>query len=198
MGDQLDLANNHFNAGIVWPRQPSDFALEDGDLDGFGPAATKLKEKGFVCVVGLLDDEIASAIHSECLEKFWECRKAGAMRSAVGSVVDGHECWLPYPPRKGTSPELEHALRILFALPNEFQRSGYPARLKVPTMAHLGCFTPQTGRESLHLDNSSKLDGGRELTFVFFCSPNYDGGAFRAYLKVDDDCPGPCPQNQAS
>jgi hypothetical protein len=196
--DQLDLANNHFNAGILWPRQPSDFALEDGDLDGFEPAVTKLKEKGFVSVVGLLDDELGTAVHEECKHKFWDHREAGAMRPAAGAVVNGFESWLPYPPRKGTGPELAHALRILFALPNEFQRHGYPARLKVPTMAHLGCFLPRTGRENLHLDNGVSADGGRELTFVLFCSPNWvqeHGGALRGYMKLDDeDSPGPRPR----
>merc|ERR1719353_2482265 len=161
--DQLDVANNHFNAGIVWPRMPADYALEDGDLDGFAPAAMKLMEKGFVCVVGLLDDEIASPIHAECKQKFWEGRDAGAMRPASGSFVDGYECWLPYPPRKGTSPELEHALKVLFALPHEFQKNGYPHQLKVPTMAHLSCLMPGTGTEKLHLDNHMAAEGGREL-----------------------------------
>lgn len=195
--DQLDIANNHFNAGIVWPRQPSDFALEDGDLDGFGPVVTKLSQKGFVCVNGLLDDEIASSIHDECKTKFWDCRDAGAMRPSGGSAVDGYECWLPYPARRGTSPELEHALRVLFGLPHELQRNGYLSRLKVPTMAHLGCFLPGTGQERLHLDNPLSTRGGRELTFLFFCSPGWmdgDGGAFRAYMQADDDCPAPRPK----
>jgi len=197
--DQLDLANNHFNAGIVSPRQPSDFALEDGDLDGFAPAANKLIEKGFVCVSGLLDEDIASEIHDECTKKFWDCRNAGAMRSAVFPALDGYECWLPYPPRPGTGPMLQHALRILFALPHEFQRNGYPVRLKVPTMALLSYLEPGKGRERLHLDNAAS-DGGREISFVLFCSPpdaKKDGGTFRAYLNADDDCPGPCPRNVA-
>jgi len=193
--DQLDIANNHFNVGIVWPRPPAEFKLEDGDLDGFEPAVTKLMDKGFVCVAGLLDDDIASEIHDECKSKYWDCRGTGTMRLATGTVTDGYECWLPFPPRKGTSPMLEHALRILFALPHEFQRNGYPVRLKVPTMAHLGCFMPGSGREAIHLDNMSTSDGGRELTFVFFCSPQWDtrhGGRFRAYM-TEDDRPGPHP-----
>jgi hypothetical protein len=199
--DQLDLANNHFNAGIIHPRDPSDFALEDGDLDGFEPAVTKLKEKGLVSVAGLLDDDIASEIHDECCKKFWDCRKTGAMRPTVGVALDGYECWLPFPPRKGTGPMLDHALRILFALPHEFQRNGYPAKLKVPTMAHLSCFVPHKGRERLHLDNSASKDGGRELTFILFCTPQRDhdnGGALRAYVRTDDeDYPGPFPKDVA-
>lgn len=35
-----------------------------------------------------------------------------------------------------------HALRILFGLPHEFLRHGYPTKLKVPTMAHLACIPP--------------------------------------------------------
>lgn len=45
-----------------------------------------------------------------------------------------------------TSLKLEffsrHALRILFGLPHEFLRHGYPTKLKVPTMAHLACIPP--------------------------------------------------------
>jgi len=194
--DQLDLANNHFNAGIVSPRTPSDFALEDGDLDGFEPAATKVRENGFVSVHGLLDEEMGAIIHGECKEKYWDCRDAGCMRPSAGAAVDGYECWLPYPPRKGTSPELEHALRVIFGLPHEIQRHGYPVRLKVPTMAHLSCFLPGSGREALHLDNHNPASGGRELTFVLFLSPQWTekhGGSFRAYMQPDEDSPGPRP-----
>merc|ERR1711924_51519 len=155
-------------------------------------------DKGFVCVAGLLDDDIATEIHDECKSKYWDCRNTGTMRSAIAPTTDGFECWLPYPPRKGTSPMLEHALRILFALPHEFQRHGYPKKLKVPTVAHLGCFVPGSGRERIHLDNMS-ADVGRELTFVFFVSPEWDsrhGGVFRAYM-TEDERPGPRPSGVA-
>eukprot|EP00930_Biecheleria_cincta_P046045 TRINITY_DN31757_c0_g1_i1.p1 TRINITY_DN31757_c0_g1~~TRINITY_DN31757_c0_g1_i1.p1 ORF type:complete len:475 (-),score=108.63 TRINITY_DN31757_c0_g1_i1:26-1450(-) len=197
--DQLDLANNHFNACIVQNTPPAKYALEDDALEGFEPAITRVKEKGFVTLEGLLDDEIASVIYNECRDNFWERRKLGAMHEAKGAADGSFECWLPYPPRKGTSPELEHALRILFGLPHEFAKNGYPRQLKVPTMAHLSCF-PRGSLERLHLDfdgdkaGSSSSSSGRELTFVLFLTPGWereDGGAFRAYLNGDR--PGPRP-----
>jgi len=194
--DQIDLANNHFNAAVLWPRPPSDFGLQEGDLDGFEPAVAKVKEKGFVCIEGLLDDEIATVIFNECKEKFFDNRQLGAMHEAQQNVEGGYECWLPYPSRRGTSPELDHALRVLFGLPNEFLRHGYPTQLKVPTMAQLLCFLPGEGRERLHLDMGARSDGGgRELSFVLFVTPGLteeNGGAYRAYLNTDD-CPGPKP-----
>eukprot|EP00747_Dinoflagellata_sp_TGD_P167157 gnl/TRDRNA2_/TRDRNA2_191103_c0_seq1.p1 gnl/TRDRNA2_/TRDRNA2_191103_c0~~gnl/TRDRNA2_/TRDRNA2_191103_c0_seq1.p1 ORF type:complete len:472 (+),score=100.39 gnl/TRDRNA2_/TRDRNA2_191103_c0_seq1:33-1418(+) len=195
--DQLDLANNHFNAGIVQQRSTKDFALEDGDLDGFEPAVIRVKEHGFVCVEGLLDDELAGVIYAECKEKFWDCRNSGAMRPSTGPMVDGYGCWLPNPPRRGTSPELHHALRVLFGLPHEIARQGYPKQLKVPSMAYLGCLPANGGFERLHVDNEAgpTSSGGRELTIVLFLTPGMeedDGGAFRAYLA--DERPGPCPR----
>ncbi|CAK0841643.1 unnamed protein product [Prorocentrum cordatum] len=133
--DQLDIANNHYGSSMVWPRSPKDFALEEGDMDGFEPAVGKLRKNGFVCVEGLLDAEIAAAVHANCSEQFWARRGAGAMRPAGGAASAGHECWVPYPPRRGTPPELGHALRILFGLPREIERHGYPVRLKVPPLS---------------------------------------------------------------
>jgi len=187
--DQLDLANNHFNAAIVQQRPPADFALEDDAMDGFEPAVTKVKDKGFVSVEGLLDDEIAAVIEKDCVERFWSGRSDGAMHQATGCCT-GHECWVPYPPRKGFSPEFDHALRILFGLPHEIMRHGYPKKLKVPTMAHLACFPPET-LERLHVDNPAQAGSpgaSRELTIVLFLMPAWnaeDGGAFRAYLDED-------------
>ena len=103
------------------------------------------KEKGFVCVEGLLDDELAGVIYAECKEKFWDCRHSGAMRASAGPMVDGYGCWVPNPPRRGTSPELHHALRVLFGLPHEIARHGYPKSLKLPTMAYLGCLPAHDG-----------------------------------------------------
>lgn len=199
--DQIDLANNHFNAGVLWPRNPKDFGLEEGDLDGFEPAVLKVKEKGFVCIEGLLDDEISTVVFNECKEKYYERRDIGAMHLARGSVTGGYECWLPYPSRRGTTPELDHALRVLFGLPYEFQRQNYPVQLKVPTMAQLMCFLPGEGQEKLHLDNATRSNaGGRELTFVLFCTPGLTeehGGAVRAYLDSDDR-PGPRPEGPST
>lgn len=196
--DQLDLANNHFNACIVQNSPPAKYALEEDVLEGFGPAITRVTENGFVTLEGLLDDEIASVIYSECRDNFWERRKLGAMREARGAADGSFECWLPYPPRKGTSPELEHALRILFGLPHEFAKNGYPRQLKVPTMAHLSCF-PRGSLERLHLDfdgdkAGSSSSSGREMTIVLFLTPGWkdeDGGQFRAYLNGNR--PGPRP-----
>merc|ERR1712190_303865 len=101
----------------------------------------------------------------------------------------------------GTSPELEHALRVLFGLPNEIEKHGYPCKLKVPTMAHLSCFSPELGREGLHLDHNapkgSSSSGGRELSLVLFLSPGWmkeTGGELRAYMEVDDDRPSARPR----
>lgn len=58
----------------------------------------------------------------ECL---WQQREHGFMSPAAAPCQGAWECWLPYPSRKGTSPELDHALRILFGLPQEFVRHGY-------------------------------------------------------------------------
>merc|ERR1712183_303538 len=129
------------------------------------------------------DDEMAESIHMECMEKFYEKRSIGSMQPTAGVIaVDGHECWVPFPSRKGTSPELDHALRVLFGLPHEIQKHGFPGQLKVPTMAHLSCFSPNSGREGVHVDNNTEK-GGRELTLVLFVSSGWsiaEGGQFRA------------------
>lgn len=185
--DQLDLANNHFRAGILQQRSPSDFALQEGDLDGLEPAVSRVAQRGFVTIEGLLDEEIATAIHQECEEKFW--KQSGAMSLAQGPADGIFECWLPFPARQGTSPELEHALRILFGLPHEFLRHGYATKLKVPTMAHLVCIPPG-GREKLHRDFACDSGAaGRELTFSLFLAHQWkmeDGGALRARIDASE------------
>ena len=185
--DQLDLANNHFRAGILQQRAPADFALQEGDLDGLEPAVTRVAERGFVTLEGLLDQEIASVIHKECEEKFW--KQQGAMALAQAPADGIFECWLPYPPRSGTSAELEHALRILFGLPHEFLRHGYPTKLKVPTMAHLACIPPG-GYEKLHRDFACDNGAsGRELTFSLFLADEWkaeDAGSLRAYVDASE------------
>lgn len=201
--DQLDLANNHFGCGILWPRSPVDFSLEDGDLDGFEPAVAKLVDQGFVVVDGLLDDELASAIHDECKAQYYDQTAVGAMHQirATTNEATGKECWLPYPPRKNVGFELQHALRVLFGLPHEIQKNGYPAKLKVPTMANLSCLSFPGGYENIHLDNPLDDTGGRELTLVLFCSPGWSevhGGQLCAYLDSERDVPGAKPRPRSA
>lgn len=200
--DQIDLANNHFHAGILQQSDPRGYALEDGDLTGFDAAVEKVNEHGFVCVEGLLDDEIASVIYDECTQKYWDNRQIGAMHpSTAGGGC--YECWLPYPTRRGTSPELTHALRVMFGLSNELVQYGYPVKLKVPSMAQLCVFPPRDSCERLHLDNNlgpgSTSGGDRELSIVLFCNPSWEedeGGAFRAHFDAEED--RPCAERPSS
>ncbi|CAJ1338665.1 unnamed protein product [Effrenium voratum] len=187
--DQLDLANNHFRTGIIQQMSPAEFALSDGDLEGFEPAVSRVSQKGFVTVEGLLDAEMAAVIHKECEENFWHHRAVGAMSLAKGEKDGFYECWLPYPPRKGTSPELEHALRILFGLPHEFGRHGYPTKLKTSTMAHLACFPPGS-REAKHLDSAGDTTNPRELTYSLFLAHDWkeeDSGQHRIFLDGKEE-----------
>ncbi|CAE7701651.1 Smyd1 [Symbiodinium pilosum] len=186
--DQLDLANNHFRAGILQQNPTEAFALQDGDLDGFEPAVLRVVDKGFVTVEGLLDAEIAQVISEECETNFWKRRDVGAMSAAQATAEGIFECWVPYPARRCMSPEFQHALRILFGLPHEFARNKYGMKLKVPTMAHLACIPPGA-KEAVHLDFAGGSASGRELTFSLFLTHQWtaeDGGAFRAYVDGDD------------
>eukprot|EP00928_Gymnodinium_smaydae_P057527 TRINITY_DN40764_c0_g1_i1.p1 TRINITY_DN40764_c0_g1~~TRINITY_DN40764_c0_g1_i1.p1 ORF type:complete len:465 (-),score=126.67 TRINITY_DN40764_c0_g1_i1:112-1506(-) len=196
--DLLDIGNNHFRAGLLQRLPTEARALPDDTLDGFERAAAQVLDKGFTCVEGLLDEEIAGVIYEECREKFYNLRGSGAMQPVEGAEAGGgFECHIPYPSRGGISPELDHALRIMFGLPHELARHGYPVPLQVPTMAQLGCLPPRA-HEGLHLDNGSPAEGGRELTIVLFCNSNWqpeEEGAFRAYL--DGDVPGPRPDSSA-
>eukprot|EP00439_Symbiodinium_sp_Y106_P046912 s7180_g6.t1 len=192
--DQLDLANNHFRAGILQQNPPEAFALQEGDLDGFEPAVLRVAEKGFVTVEGLLDEDIARTISEECESIFWKGRNDGAMSIAQAPAEGVFECWIPYPSRRWMSSEFQHALRILFGLPHEFCRHNYGAKLKVPTMAHLAGI-PAGAKEAVHLDFAGTGSSGRELTFALFLTHQWtveDGGALRAYVDGDDkvlSCP---------
>lgn len=48
-------------------RPASDFAIEEGDLEGFQPAVSRVEAKGFVSIEGLLDEAIASVIVKEMI-----------------------------------------------------------------------------------------------------------------------------------
>jgi len=130
------------------------------------------------------------------------------MNTAGGTAVGGaYECWVPHPCRMNASPEFAHAVRVLFGLPYEIARAGYPVKLKVPTMAQLNCFPPGKAREKLHLDapaslsESSAPGASRELTVVLFCNSSWgektDGGV-RAHLAADGETPGPQPEEKDS
>merc|ERR1712032_1023501 len=110
-----------------------------GTVEGFEEAAARVCNGGFCCVDGLFDDETALALSTDFTKRHWELRDRGSLFPRSGGC---YGYWLPFPPRSGYTPELDDVLRVLFGLPYELVRAGYPQKLSVPTMVHLGCLPP--------------------------------------------------------
>jgi len=180
---QLDLGNNYFQAGVIAKQSPMVYKLPTDTVEGFEEAAARVCHGGFCCVDGLFDNETALALSTDFTKRHWEPRDSGGLFPSSGG---GYGCWLPFPPRPGYTPELDDVLRVLFGLPYELVRAGYPQKLSVPTMVYLACLPPGA-LEPLHLDCDKGSSEKAEVSLVLFCSPQWresDGGALRAHLTA--------------
>eukprot|EP00927_Polykrikos_kofoidii_P031883 TRINITY_DN27308_c0_g1_i1.p1 TRINITY_DN27308_c0_g1~~TRINITY_DN27308_c0_g1_i1.p1 ORF type:complete len:473 (+),score=77.01 TRINITY_DN27308_c0_g1_i1:65-1483(+) len=191
----LDLANNHFAFPIMERVSPGSYALPKDQVEGFQNASARVCGGGFCCVDGLLDEVAAKAIFQELTRRHWDARGVGGLSSTSGTE-GGFGYWLPYPVRSGYSAQLQQVLTVLFGLPCELERAGYPQKLAVPTMVYVGCLPPGAS-EPLHLDDGDGFNGPcfsglkAEITMVLFCNPGWEeahGGAVKAHLTDEGAC----------